>query len=204
MLTVQLLVARRVQATPTVQVLVMTLTWPTGLAWLWGGLYLASLPLVGWYAISFLERRHEALRSARAAALFFGKRRLRTHLRSRRASILDRLRALREEIEERLSSYSSYPPGDFGALDDDLDAIRDLIKDEEQTAFAPELQNAIMATLSDPQYGFEATQKIRFRSSTRCDTKVSLVDSFSIGKLKRWLFRFSCRISRPCSRTCLS
>jgi 1-acyl-sn-glycerol-3-phosphate acyltransferase len=64
--------------------------WP---AWL-GVVYLVSLPFTGWYATGFLERRREALRSARAFTLLTGRRGLREALRARRARIIQSLRTL--------------------------------------------------------------------------------------------------------------
>lgn len=72
---------------------------------------------------------------------------------------------LRQEINQRLSGYT-YPP-DFQMLANDLDDIRDMIKDD--TVFAPALQNAIISMLQDPQFGFDIGAKIRFRSSTNVE-----------------------------------
>ncbi len=90
---------------------------------------------------------------------------------------------LREEIASRLSGYT-YPPSDMAALSDELDAIRDLFKDTDVTSFTQELQNAVIATLTDPQYGFEMNKKIRFRSSTNVEDSeqfvgAGLYDSYS-------------------------
>ena len=90
--------------------------------------------------------------------------------------------SLRQEIALRLAPYT-YPP-DFGALADDLDAIRDMIKDDAVTVFSPPMQAAIVSTLQDPQYGFNPNVKIRFRSSTNVEdsdqfTGAGLYDSNS-------------------------
>ncbi len=89
---------------------------------------------------------------------------------------------LREEIGAILSGYT-YPP-DMAQLAGDLDDIRDLLKDDDETSFSNELQEAIIATLQDPQYGFDPYKKIRFRSSTNVEdseqfTGAGLYDSRS-------------------------
>jgi len=89
---------------------------------------------------------------------------------------------LREEIAGILSGYT-YPPN-MAQLADDLDDVRDLIKDDEETFFTQELQDAVIATLQDPQYGFDPYKKIRFRSSTNVEdsdqfTGAGLYDSYS-------------------------
>ncbi|HIJ53709.1 MAG TPA: hypothetical protein HPP66_11225 [Planctomycetes bacterium] len=91
---------------------------------------------------------------------------------------------LREEISERLSGYS-YPPSDMAALSWELEGIREgLFKNTYITSFTPQLEDAITATLQDPNYGFDPNQKIRFRSSTNVEdsnqfTGAGLYDSFS-------------------------
>ena len=83
--------------------------------------------------------------------------------------ILGNGKTLREEINQRLSGYS-YPPMNMAALAYELDDIRDdLFKDPDTTSFSPELQNTIINTLQDAQYGFDAYRKIRFRSSTNVE-----------------------------------
>ena len=87
---------------------------------------------------------------------------------------------LRQEIDQRLSGYT-YPP-DFQMLANDLDAIRDIIKDD--TLFAPTLRTEVINMLQDPQFGFDIGAKIRFRSSTNVEdseqfTGAGLYDSRS-------------------------
>ena len=89
---------------------------------------------------------------------------------------------LREDINAILSAHT-WPPN-MNQLADDLVDIRDLIKDDDETSFAQEVQNAIIATLQDPQYGFDPYKKIRFRSSTNMEdseqfTGAGLYDSYS-------------------------
>ena len=89
---------------------------------------------------------------------------------------------LRETIAQMLSGYG-YPP-DIQALDLTLDAIRDLIKDDNETSFPPAAEAAVLATLQDPQYGFDPNQKLRHRSSTNVEDSdkfsgAGLYDSFS-------------------------
>jgi hypothetical protein len=89
---------------------------------------------------------------------------------------------LRQEIAQRLAPFS-YPP-DMQALSATLDGIRDLIKDTDETSFAPVAAAAVLATLQDPQYGFDPYKKIRFRSSTNVEdsdwfTGAGLYDSYS-------------------------
>ncbi|MHC4477601.1 MAG: PEP/pyruvate-binding domain-containing protein [Planctomycetota bacterium] len=75
---------------------------------------------------------------------------------------------LREEINNRLSGYS-YPPSDMAALSADLSAVRSLFVNANITSFSPQLQDAVIATLQDANYGFDPNQKIRFRSSTNVE-----------------------------------
>ena len=70
------------------------------------------------------------------------------------------------------------------ALSADLSAIRHLFRSTGITGFTPQLQNAIISTLQDPNYGFDAYRKIRFRSSTNVEdsnqfTGAGLYESFS-------------------------
>jgi hypothetical protein len=75
---------------------------------------------------------------------------------------------LREEINNRLSKYT-YPPTDIAALSKDLSAIRSLFKDTDVTSFSQQLQDAVIATLQDPNYNFDPNSKLRFRSSTNVE-----------------------------------
>ena len=88
---------------------------------------------------------------------------------------------LREQIASILAAYPTYPP-DMAALADDLDDIRDMIKDD--TVFSPALQQAVITLLQDPRFGFDDELKIRFRSSTNVEdtehfTGAGLYESFS-------------------------
>ncbi len=74
---------------------------------------------------------------------------------------------LRSHITARLSDYT-YPPN-MTALTADLEALRDLIKDDAQTSFDPLTRADIIAALQDPQFGFDPDLKIRFRSSTNVE-----------------------------------
>ena len=91
---------------------------------------------------------------------------------------------LREEIAFRLSGYS-YPPADMEALSWELEGIReDLFKNKYITSFTPGQEAAIIATLEDPNYGFDGFRNIRFRSSTNVEdsnqfTGAGLYESFS-------------------------
>jgi hypothetical protein len=69
-----------------------------GLSAWWGLAYFLSLPLSGWYAVSFLERRREALRTAKAWVLLSVNRRLRPLLRQRRARLIESLRSAIEAV----------------------------------------------------------------------------------------------------------
>ncbi|MCP4903141.1 MAG: hypothetical protein GY906_39775 [bacterium] len=91
--------------------------------------------------------------------------------------------SLRDHIDGVLSGYT-FPPANMDQLADDLDAIRDIFKDDEETSFSQELQDTIIATLQDPQYGFDLQLKVRFRSSTNVEdsaqfTGAGLYDSKS-------------------------
>jgi hypothetical protein len=90
---------------------------------------------------------------------------------------------LRGEISNRLSGHS-YPPSDMAALSADLRAIGHIIKSTGITSFTPQQEAAVIATLQDPSYGFDAFRKIRFRSSTNVEdsnqfTGAGLYDSYS-------------------------
>ena len=91
---------------------------------------------------------------------------------------------LRDEIASRLAPFASYPPSNFAALSTALEGIRDLIDDPDVTAFSPDLRAAIVATLQDLRFGFDASKNIRFRSSTNVEdsaqfTGAGLYDSRS-------------------------
>jgi hypothetical protein len=96
--------------------------------------------------------------------------------------LIDGGNTLRQEIAQQLAPFS-YPP-DMQALSAVLDGIRDLIKDTDETSFAPFAEAAVIATLQDPQYEFDPELKIRFRSSTNVEdsdrfTGAGLFDSYS-------------------------
>jgi len=89
---------------------------------------------------------------------------------------------LREIIDQQLSGYT-YPP-DMQALSATLSGIRDLIKDDDETFFPNAATSAVLATLQDPQYGFDPYFKLRFRSSTNVEDSdqfsgAGLYDSYS-------------------------
>ncbi len=89
---------------------------------------------------------------------------------------------LREQIDSRLSKYTTYPPSDLSALTNDLGVIRAVFQDRQFTEFSPELESAILAALQG--FGFDPNSKIRFRSSTNVEdsdqfTGAGLYDSFS-------------------------
>ena len=91
-------------------------------------------------------------------------------------------RTLRQEIALRLAPYT-WPPN-MGALDATLAGIRDLFRSTSLTSFPQQLQNAVRSTLQDPQYGFDPSSNLRFRSSTNVEdaeqfTGAGLYDSFS-------------------------
>jgi hypothetical protein len=94
-------------------------------------------------------------------------------------------KSLRDEIADRLSEYTTYPPADMAALSYDLEVIREnLFKNTYATTFSPQLQDAIINALTDPQFGFDPNRKIRFRSSTNVEdgeqfTGAGLYDSYS-------------------------
>lgn len=91
---------------------------------------------------------------------------------------------LRQEIANRLSAYSTYPPSNMAALSADLNAIGSIIKSANYTSFTQEAQDAVIATLQDPNYGFDPNSKLRFRSSTNVEdseqfTGAGLYSSYS-------------------------
>ena len=70
----------------------------------------------------------------------------------------------------------------IAALAAALTGLRAVIEDD--TAFSPALAAAVLTTLQDPQYGFDPTSKLRFRSSTNVEdseqfTGAGLYDSKS-------------------------
>ncbi|MHC4479013.1 MAG: PEP/pyruvate-binding domain-containing protein, partial [Planctomycetota bacterium] len=90
---------------------------------------------------------------------------------------------LGEEINNRLSGYS-YPPSDMSALSADLAAIRSMFTNTGITSFSQQLQDAVIATLQDANYGFDPNENIRFRSSTNVEdseqfTGAGLYSSYS-------------------------
>jgi len=91
---------------------------------------------------------------------------------------------LREEIDLRIAGYT-YPPPDMQSLVLWLRYIReDLFKNTIATSFSPEQEDAIIAILQDPRYGFDPDKNIRFRSSTNVEDSnqfsgAGLYDSFS-------------------------
>ena len=90
---------------------------------------------------------------------------------------------LGEEIATRLGGYT-YPPADMAALSAELNTIRQLIKHTGTTSFSQELEDAVIDTLMDLNYGFDPNEKIRFRSSTNVEdsnqfTGAGLYDSYS-------------------------
>ncbi len=89
---------------------------------------------------------------------------------------------LREEIEYRLSQYTTYPPADMQQLSRDITAIRSIFKNPYITTFSPQLQDAVIDCLQN--FGFDPFEKIRFRSSTNVEdseqfTGAGLYDSYS-------------------------
>jgi len=91
--------------------------------------------------------------------------------------------SLREAIERLLSGYT-FPPADMAALEHDLSVIQSMFTDEDVTKFSVPLRDAVIATLTDEQYGFDLNRKIRFRSSTNVEdsehfTGAGLYDSYS-------------------------
>lgn len=92
-------------------------------------------------------------------------------------------RTLREEINTRFARHT-YPPADMAALSADLNDIRSMFRNTNITAFTRAQRNAVISILRDPQYGFDAHRKIRFRSSTNIEDAnqfpgAGLYDSYS-------------------------
>jgi hypothetical protein len=75
---------------------------------------------------------------------------------------------LRQHVDAVLAGHS-YPPADMQAFAEDLQQLRDLIENESQTVFTPAQRAAVIAALQEPQYGFDPSKKIRFRSSTNVE-----------------------------------
>jgi len=91
---------------------------------------------------------------------------------------------LREEIYNRLSTYSVYPPSDIAALSADLHMIREMFGDGTISTFTPVQTVAIQSAILDPQYNFDINAKMRIRSSTNVEdseefTGAGLYDSYS-------------------------
>ncbi|RPJ39090.1 MAG: hypothetical protein EHM35_03165, partial [Planctomycetaceae bacterium] len=91
---------------------------------------------------------------------------------------------LREEIRQRLSKYDSYPPNDLQLLAADLASIRTFFTSGRVTPLDPALRDAVASVLTDPQYGFDPSAKLRFRSSTNVEDSEDFVgagmyDSYS-------------------------
>jgi hypothetical protein len=91
--------------------------------------------------------------------------------------------SLRQEINRRLSGYT-FPPANMAALEQDLSVIRFMFTDDKITQFSGRLRDAVIATLTDEQYGFDRSYNIRFRSSTNVEdiehfTGAGLYDSYS-------------------------
>jgi hypothetical protein len=91
-------------------------------------------------------------------------------------------KTLRQEIADRLAPYG-YPPN-VASLSAALLGVQDLFKDDNQTSFSPEAESAVLGVLQEGQYGFDASAKIKFRSSTNMEdgdrfTGAGLYDSFS-------------------------
>jgi len=89
---------------------------------------------------------------------------------------------LRAEITRYLSEYSTYPPVDMQMLTADLAAIRNLFTNAQATSFGAELESVVLDALTG--FGFDRSQKIRFRSSTNVEdsdrfTGAGLYDSYS-------------------------
>ena len=89
---------------------------------------------------------------------------------------------LRDQIAERLSNYTTYPPAGMEALRTDLNVIRSILQDASVTHLSPELEQTILDALNT--FGFDPTKPIRFRSSTNVEdseqfTGAGLYDSYS-------------------------
>jgi len=92
-------------------------------------------------------------------------------------------RSLREEINNRLGGYT-FPPANMAAVERDLSVIRSMFTDDRITRFSESLREAVIATLTDEQYGFDPNGKLRFRSSTNVEDSeqfsgAGLYDSYS-------------------------
>ena len=81
----------------------------------------------------------------------------------------------RVEIERRLADYRSYPPDDMQALSADLGAIRNVFTSADVTPLSAALREAVLAVLTDPNYGFNTTAPLRFRSSTNVEDSADFV-----------------------------
>ncbi|MBN1507024.1 MAG: hypothetical protein JW955_09265 [Sedimentisphaerales bacterium] len=91
---------------------------------------------------------------------------------------------LREEIQQRLSKYDSYPPRDLQMLYTDLAAIRAFFANAHTTPLDAGLRDAVVSFLADPQHGFDPSANLRFRSSTNVEDSEDFVgagmyDSYS-------------------------
>jgi hypothetical protein len=89
---------------------------------------------------------------------------------------------LRQEIGRRLGGQS-YPP-EMQALAAALRGVQELIRDSSRTVFDATPSAAVLATLQDPQYGFDPARNLRFRSSTNVEDAeqfigAGLYESFS-------------------------
>ncbi|MGE5294428.1 MAG: PEP/pyruvate-binding domain-containing protein, partial [Solirubrobacterales bacterium] len=96
---------------------------------------------------------------------------------------LDDGRTLRDTIAARLSSYT-YPPADMADLAATLQSVRDLIEDDKSVDFTDSQRQTILSILQEPQYGFDPSQNLRFRSSTNVEdgrefTGAGLYESYS-------------------------
>jgi hypothetical protein len=90
---------------------------------------------------------------------------------------------LRQIVAQVLAGHT-YPPEDMQELSAALQDVRDVIKDEGLTPFPPAAKAAVLATLQDPQYGFDPLSNLRFRSSTNVEdaehfTGAGLYESWS-------------------------
>ncbi len=91
---------------------------------------------------------------------------------------------LRQEIARRLAKYTAYPPTDMQVLSQDMATVRNLFTNASLTEFAEELRATVVDVLSDPDYGFDPSVPLRFRSSTNVEDSVDFVgaglyDSYS-------------------------
>ncbi|UCD49215.1 MAG: hypothetical protein JSW27_16990 [Phycisphaerales bacterium] len=93
-------------------------------------------------------------------------------------------KTLRQELDQRLSPHHSYPPKDMQMLSRDLALVRRLLSDSPAIDFGATLRSAVLALLTDPNHGFDAYARLRFRSSTNVEDSeefvgAGLYDSFS-------------------------